>query len=204
MVKLVQGTEAEASSHQPKRRGREAKFTPAERRARKRACDNKRYHKTQATLRQIKFLKKTNANLAFENRRLKSRIAAVARVVRATNANLKLVKDRLMNMDNRIEKFLRGELEENDLMSLEIPLDNVYLGGEDTLREIGEMKTQLKVLEEEMLKQIGNVKGDIEVVKNDFKKMESLPEKFLQKELTDDDLMSLEIPLDNDFLGGEV
>ncbi|GLU09956.1 hypothetical protein SLE2022_267910 [Rubroshorea leprosula] len=131
MVKLVQGTEAEASSHQPKRRGRKAKFTPDERRARKRACDNKRYHRTQATLRQIKFLKTTNANLAFENRRLKSRIAALARVVRATNANLKLVKDRLMNMDNRIEKFLRGELEENDLMSLEIPLDNVYLGGEE-------------------------------------------------------------------------
>ncbi|GLT70814.1 hypothetical protein SLA2020_428720 [Shorea laevis] len=109
------------SSDQTKKRGPKAKLPPEEKRKRKRTCDNKRYHKK-----------------------------------------------------------------------------------EDTLREIREMKPQLKVLEdrvEEMLKQMGNLKGDLEVVKNDFKKMESLPEKFLQKELTDDDLMSMEIPWD-EYLDG--
>ncbi|GLU09955.1 hypothetical protein SLE2022_267900 [Rubroshorea leprosula] len=156
------------SSDQTKKRGPKAKLSPEEKIKNKRACDNKRYHKKEDTLREIGEMK----------------------------PQLKVLED-------RVEELLK------------------QIGN---LREIGEMKPQLKVLEdrvEEMLKQIGNLKGDIEVaslsfgvfsflfmdgrkvVKNDLKKMESLPEKFLQKELTDDDLMSLEIPLDNDFLGGE-
>ncbi|GLT48492.1 hypothetical protein SLA2020_221130 [Shorea laevis] len=98
---------------------------------------------------------------------------------------------------------------------------NRYYNTKDLLQETREMKPQLEILKNknaELDSQMGKVnsellpaitqdmktmKEDFELVKINFKNMESLMNKFLQREIKENDLMNMQIPMDYHYLEGE-